>query len=158
MLKKNMALIKRNFLFSFSATVFILLTVVGCANYHSGSSSNYFKSARYTTMYTYGDAAYDAKLQEGIKPVKFGQIPADKVPGEFPRKFLEADGSYGGGRVFPSIEEAEFSIAKAKGEGMLPVGDSGIYELEGDWDSYTYEAAPNDFRLRRSTNVIRRVN
>jgi hypothetical protein len=109
-------------------------------------------------MYTFGDATYDKKLRQGISPVKLGAIPAGSVPQGFPAKFLEPDGSYGGGRVFCTIAEAEQGIIEAQRQGLLSIGvDSGIYQLVGDWDSYSYQLHPNDFRLRRSTTVLKRV-
>lgn len=109
-------------------------------------------------MYTFGDATYDKKLRMGMSPVKLGPIPADSIPQGFPAKFLEADGSYGGGRVFCTIAEAQQGIIEAHRQGLLSAGkDSGIYQLVGDWDSYSYQLHPNDFRLRRSTTVLRRV-
>ncbi len=128
----------------------LLILNVSCAQF------NHFTQCK--TMYTFGDANYDKQLSVGIHPTKIGPIVADKVPGNFPRKFLEPDGSYGGGRVFCSIREAEQAILDARSKSLLSQeGEWGIYQLSGDWKSYVYELHPNDYRLSKPTTVIKRV-
>lgn len=109
-------------------------------------------------IYTYGDASYDKQLEKAILPKKLGAIPADQIPNGFPQKFLEVDGSYGGGRVFCTVEEAEAAILDAENRNFLSKGGAwGIYQVEGDWASNTYELHPNDFRLRETALIIKRV-
>lgn len=111
-----------------------------------------------SVIYTYGDASYDRQLEAGISPIKLGAIPVEQVTSNFPKKFLELDGSYGGGRVFCTIEAAEAAIIDAENKNILSKGESwGIYEVEGDWQANTYELKPNDHRLRHSSPVLRRV-
>ena len=110
-------------------------------------------------LYTFGDATYAKKLAAGVSPIKLGPIAADKVPANFPRKFLEADGSYGGGRVFCSVAEAEQAVLEAKEQNMINANEEwGVYLVDGDWKTYAYELHPNDFRLRSSRAVIKRVH
>lgn len=110
-------------------------------------------------IYTYGDASYERKLQQGEVPMKWGAIPAEHVAIRFPEKFLEPDGSYGGGRVYRTIEEAEAAILEAENNNILSRGEArGVYQVEGDWDTNTYELHPNDYRLRASAPIIRKVN
>lgn len=126
--------------------------------YESGSGSTNIAQHERKTMYTYGDISYDKQLEQGSSPIKIGAISADKVPQEFPAKFLEPDGSYGGGRVYSSIADAEQAISDATNQGILPQGEQwGIYELVGDWNTYAYELNPYDYRLNRSTAVLKRV-
>lgn len=109
-------------------------------------------------MYTFGDANYDKQLKSGVKPVKYGAIPADRVPANFPKQYLEADGSYGGGRVFTTTGDAQRAVNEAMQQGVLsPNQHWGIYEVDADWSSHAYELKPNDYRLKESANVIRRV-
>lgn len=109
-------------------------------------------------IYTYGDASYDRQLEQGITPMKLGVIPVEKIAENFPKKFLESDGSYGGGRVYCTIEEAELAIIDAENKNILSKGETwGIYQVDGDWQSNTYELKPNDHRLRESAPVLKRV-
>lgn len=109
-------------------------------------------------IYTYGDASYERQLQEGKVPMKWGSIPAAHVSTSFPKKFLEPDGRYGGGRVYRTIEEAEAAVKDAENKNILSKGEAwGIYQVEGDWETNTYELYPNDFRLRQTAPIIKKI-
>lgn len=130
----------------------ILVLVIGCMP----SSTKTVTQTR--TIYTFGDASYDSQLRQGIAPIKKGPILAKDLPPGFPGKFLEADGSYAGGHIYSSIQEAQRAILEAKEQGLISKdGDWGIYELHGNWDEYAYELRPNEYCLRKSTTVVKRV-
>jgi len=116
------------------------------------------RKARCEKIYVFGDSSYDEQLSKGVSPIKLGPISASEVPASFPAQFLEPDGSYAGGHIYCSIEEAESGILEAKRKGIISAeGDWGIYQLQGHWDEYAYELHPNEFYLRKSTPVLRRV-
>jgi hypothetical protein len=137
----------------------LTLSTVGCMQRGAGQSNLGVASTQTQIIYTYGDApSYDRQLDQGTAPMKLGAISAEQLPGGFPRKFLEADGSYGGGRVFRSVEEAEIALHEAEEKNIIPKGENwGIYQVEGDWAAITYEINPHDYRLRQSARVVKRV-
>lgn len=142
----------RNF-FIVLCTVSMVLSSVGCIK----QRARVYPQA-HNVIYTYGDASYDRQLQEGKVPMKWGAIPAEHIGSNFPTKFLELDGSYGGGRVYRTVEAAERAVREAEDNRILSKGEAwGIYEVEGEWEANTYELHPNDFRLRVSAPIIRRV-
>ncbi len=137
----------------------ITLSTVGCMQNGTRQSALGPASPQTQIIYTYGDApSYDKQLDQGTSPMKLGAIPAEELPGGFPRKFLEEDGSYGGGRVFRSVEEAEIALQEAAEKNIISKSENwGIYQVEGDWASITYELHPHDYRLRQSAPVVKRV-
>jgi hypothetical protein len=142
-------ILNRFFLFGLAITGFLLI-ISGCMSMDGGMGGN--------TMYTFGDANYDHQLREGVHPVKYGPIQAGHVPENFPHKFLAEDGSYAGGHVYPTIQEARQAVMDAKRRGIISQdGDWGIYELEGDWHKDAYPAKPGEYHLRKTTKVIKRV-
>lgn len=110
------------------------------------------------SLYTFGDAGFERQLSEGRHPIKQGPIAVDQIPEEFPKKFLESDGCYAGGRVFSSIAEAQQAVLEARRNGVISEeGEWGIYQLDGDWEIDVYEVRPKEYHLKRSTTVRKRV-
>jgi hypothetical protein len=61
-------------------------------------------------------------------------------------------------QIYATIPEAEKGILEAKQKGIISKEeDWGVYQLEGNWDDYAYELRPNEFYLRQSTLVVKRV-
>lgn len=136
----------------------ILVLVIGCVPTRDSSVQSVQNIGPGKTLYTFGDSNYDSQLKNGASPIKKGPIAASEIPAGFPQKFLEPDGSYAGGRVYSSIEDAQKAVLEAKDNGLISrEGDWGIYELQGDWNEYTYEIRPNEHHLRKSTTAVRRV-
>ncbi len=132
----------------------LLALGVACSIPHGGS-----KNLRTVShLYTFGDAGYEKQLSEGRHPIKQGPIAADEIPEGFPKKFLEPDGSYAGGRVFRSVAAAQQAVIEARNQGIISQeGEWGIYQLNGNWNEDAYELKPNDYRLKRTTTVLRRA-
>lgn len=109
-------------------------------------------------IYVFGDSTYEKQLLEGRHPVKLGPITSDSIPDSFPKKFLEPDGSYAGGHIYRTIEEAERAILEAKQKGLIPEeGNWGVYQINGNWDEYVYELRPNEYYLRKASPVMKKV-
>lgn len=132
----------------------LLALGVACSIPNNGTKS--FRTAAH--LYTFGDAGYETQLSEGRHPIKQGPIPADEIPENFPKKFLEPDGNYAGGRVFRSVAAAQQAVNDARSQGIISQdGEWGIYQLNGNWNEDAYELKPNDYRLKRTTTVLRRA-
>ncbi|WP_290920770.1 DVU_2496 family lipoprotein [Halodesulfovibrio sp.] len=101
-------------------------------------------------VYTIGDSSYDIALAKGKPPVKLGPIQAENVPDIFPQSFLEKDGSYGGGKVYPSISAAQKGLKVLLQKGTLPEGLTWhIFELDATWEDDVYEISQSDYRLNK---------
>jgi hypothetical protein len=137
----------------------VAINSAGCMQRNADQSVLGIANKQSNVIYTYGDApSYDRQLDQGTAPMKLGAISAEQLPGGFPRKFLEEDGTYGGGRVFRSVEEAEIALGEAEEKNIISKGEAwGIYQVEGDWEAITYELHPHDYRLRQSSPVVKRV-
>jgi len=119
-------------------------------------SSFYAPATIVTPVYTIG--AYEECLKNNAEVHKFGPMHANEVPEWMPKSFLEKDGSYGGGEVFRTIKEAQLTLEKQICSKMLPEGmDFYIYLLEADWTRDVCELHPNDFRLKTTVLVLKKV-
>lgn len=108
------------------------------------------QQAECAKVYTIGDTSYDIALAKGKPPVKLGPIQAENVPDIFPQSFLENDGSYGGGKVYPSISAAQKELKVLLQKGTLPEGLTWhIFELDATWEDDVYEISQNDYRLNK---------
>jgi hypothetical protein len=126
-----------------SCRIFFSLITLSCFGYADTVDSE-------KPIYTFGDSTYQTQLQMGKNPIKLGFIESDKIPSAFPKEFLEADGSYPGGRIYATIPVKQKGIISQE-------DDWGVYQLQGNWDDYAYELRPNEFYLRQSTLVVKRV-
>lgn len=110
-------------------------------------------------VYTIGEVSYDKSLESGNPSIKLGPIPMGQVPQVFPESFLEPDGSYAGGVVYCSPEEAVLGLNNLIEKGILPKDmDWHIYELEANWETDVYLLKKGDYRLQNPSRVKRRVN
>jgi len=117
-------------------------------------SSTIFAQAN--AVYTFG--AYDDPFSKQATVLKLGPLPTSEIPSEFPRRFLEADGSYGGGEAFQSIADACRGLQEFAAVGRLPAGNHWhIYLTDAMWGSDTYELRPRDFRLSHTATVLQIV-
>lgn len=108
-------------------------------------------------VYTIG--AYEEAFAQGKTVTKLGPLSAANVPPVFPKSFLEKDGSYAGGEVFDSIERALATLKEQLSSEILPKElNWHIYLLEADFQKDTYELHPNDFRIKHTVNVLKRVS
>lgn len=110
-------------------------------------------------VYTIGEVSYDKSLENGNPSIKLGPISVDQVPPFFPKSFLEPDGSYAGGVVYCSPEEAAMGLNKLLGKGILPNEmEWHIYELDANWKTDVYLLKKGDYRLQKPSKVKKRVN
>lgn len=108
--------------------------------------------------YVYTIGAYDEAFSKHVAVTKLGPIPAADVPLELPKSFLEKDGSYGGGEAFCTIKQACRKLKKQLTAGILPKNlNWHIYLLAVDWNRDTYKLNTNDFRIMRSSEVLKLV-
>ena len=116
------------------------------------------QQGEYSGVYTIGEVSYDKSLENGNPSIKLGPIPADQVPPVFPKSFLEPDGSYAGGGVYSSPEEAAMGLTKLLEKGILPKDmEWHIYELDANWETDVYLLKKGDYRLQKPSRVKRRV-
>lgn len=109
-------------------------------------------------VYTVGEVSYDQALADGKSIMKLGPIPAGNVPPVFPKSFLESDGSYGGGIVYKSVEDAKDGLAASLKNGTLPAGlEWHIYQLDAEWENDVYELKKDDYRLKQPCPVEKRI-
>ena len=107
-------------------------------------------------VYTVG--AYDYALVKQGGVLKLGPLPHSEVPPQLPKTFLEKDGSYGGGEAFKTVHDACSDLKKQISSGKLPASINWhIYLLKAKWRVDTYELHPNDFRIKHSVIVLRKV-
>lgn len=110
-------------------------------------------------VYTIGEGSYDKSLENGNPSIKLGPISVDQVPPFFPKSFLEPDGSYAGGVVYCSPEEAAMGLNKLLEKGILPNEmEWHIYELDANWKTDVYLLKKGDYRLQKPSKVKKRVN
>ncbi len=110
-------------------------------------------------IFTIGEqTAYDKALQSKKPLIKVGPLKASDVPPQFPRIFLEADGSYGGGEALASPKEAIAKINVLIKSGVLAQSSRWeVYTLEGCFDQDTYELHPHDFRINKNLKVTKKI-
>ncbi|VVC75831.1 hypothetical protein AQUSIP_11280 [Aquicella siphonis] len=107
-------------------------------------------------VYTIG--AYDKVFSNHAEVIKLGPLIAKDAPSTVPKSFLEADGSYGGGEAFCTIQAACDILMRQVESGVLPASENWhIYLLDADWDHDTYQLHPNDLRINRSVKVLKLV-
>lgn len=137
--------------------MFVILIIMSLSLY--GSALGKEQKSRCSRVYTIGDVNYDKALESGKPSIKLGVIPAGQVPPIFPKSFLEADGSYGGGVVYCSIEGAKQGLNNLLEKNILPKEmEWHIYELEATWETDVYKLKVNDFRLKKTSKVKKRVD
>lgn len=144
-----------------AATLLAAMLLSGCV---AGSTGNGAATAASSAakgkcpgIYTFGDAAYIINPTMGEAIYRPGRIPADEVPPQVPRAYLEPDGSFAGAPVYCTAEDTRKSIAALIKENKLPEGDWRVYQLEGDWATGTYELKSGEYRLARDAAVIDQV-
>lgn len=107
-------------------------------------------------VYTIG--AYDEAFSQHAEITKLGPLSANQVPPSLPKTFLEADGSYGGGEAFCTIQQARNVMIKQIRSGVLPANENWhVYRLDADWKLDTYELHPGDFRIKHAVKVLKEV-
>ena len=137
-------------LFVVSTLIVLFASCLALANQQQGKCSG---------VYTIGEVSYDKSLERGNPIVKLGPIPADQVPPVFPKSFLESDGSYAGGMVYCSPEEAATGLTELLDNGILPKDmEWHIYELDANWETDVYLLKKGDYRLQKPSRVKKRVN
>ncbi len=142
---------------SLKKIVSVISIIVALSLYSSAFAGE--QKSKCSGVYTIGDISYDKSLENGNNSIKLGPIPAEQVPPIFPKSFLEADGSYGGGVVYCSAEGAIQGLNNLLQKSILPKDmEWHIYELEATWEIDVYELNKNDFRLKNPSKVKSRVN
>jgi hypothetical protein len=112
-----------------------------------------------TQIYTLGDAGIADALASGRQVMKPGPLPARAVPPSAPRTTLESDGSYAGGRVYCSLPEAKSALARiGANKKALPDRGLRVYEVAAQWRQDVYELRPDDYRLKRSVQMLRAID
>lgn len=106
----------------------------------------------------YAVGAYDKAFSKHATVTKLGPLSAAQVPKSIPREFLEKDGSYGGGGAYCSIEAACLGMQHEVQSGVLAKDEVWhVYLLDAEWGKDVYELHPNDFRIKHSVRVLKRV-
>ncbi|WP_051251659.1 DVU_2496 family lipoprotein [Psychrilyobacter atlanticus] len=137
--------------------VFVILVIMILAFYSLALGEE--QNSRCSGVYTIADINYDKSLENGKPVIKLGVILADQVPPTFPKSFLEADGSYGDGVVYCSVEEAIQGLNNLLEKKILPKEmEWHIYELGATWETDVYQLKTNDFRLKTPSKVKKRVD
>jgi hypothetical protein len=130
-----------------TSVLFLFVTILALPHYGMCSE-----------VYTVGEVSYDQALADGKPIMKLGPIPAGNVPPIFPKSFLEPDGSYGGGIVYQSVENAKDGLAALLKNGTLPAGlEWHIYQLDAEWENDVYELKKGDYRLKKPCPVEKRI-
>ncbi len=113
--------------------------------------------AQCDNVYTIGD--YDNSLIANGMVIKLGPENAQEVTDNFPKSFLESDGTYGGGEAFCSIERACEVMFQLKNNGTLPYdGNWRIYLLQARWDKDVYQLKNDDYRINKPVKVLQEVH
>jgi len=125
--------------------------IAGCASDPPGRSC--------ATVYTIGEPEVAQAIARGQNVTKPGPLPAKAVPPSAPRPALEPDGSYAGGRVFCSVDEARTAAVELAAKGVLPKDRPWrIYEVAAVWDKDVYEKRPGEYRLKQPARMTKVAN
>ena len=109
-------------------------------------------------VYVIGAPAYAEAIAAGRPPLKMGRMDAKSVPDALPRSFLEADGSYAGGTVYPTPSEARAGITSLLKANRLPSGVQWeVYLLQADWRKDVYQLANGEWRLTQNALVVKKI-
>jgi hypothetical protein len=123
------------------------LVLAACANVATRDCSH---------IYTLGDAEVAPAIARGQTVTKPGPLPATVVPPSAPRAALEKDGSYAGGLVFCSVQDARSAAATLQAKGAMPPGRAWrVYEIAASWGTDVYEPRPGEYRLKRAVRMVK---
>jgi len=110
-------------------------------------------------VYTIGEPEVAQAIARGHNVTKPGPLPARAVPPSAPKRALEPDGSYAGGRVFCTAGEARTAATELVAKGVLPKDRPWrIYEVGAAWDKDVYEKRPGEFRLKQPARMTKPVD
>ncbi len=110
-------------------------------------------------VYTIDEPEVAQAIARGQNVTKPGPLPAHVVPPSAPRRALEPDGSYAGGRVFCSVAEARTAAVELTAKGVLPKDRPWrVYEVDALWDKDVYEKRPEEYRLKRPARMTQVAN
>jgi len=110
-------------------------------------------------VYTIGEPEVAQAIARGQNVTKPGPLPAHVVPPSAPRRVLEPDGSYAGGRVFCSVAEARTAVVELTAKGVLPKDRPWrVYEVAASWDKDVYEKRPGEYRLKHPARMTQVAN
>jgi hypothetical protein len=110
-------------------------------------------------VYAIGEPEVAQAIARGQNVTKPGPLPAHVVPPSAPRTALEPDGSYAGGRVFCSADEARAAAVELTAKGILPKDRPWrVYEVAASWDKDVYEKRPGEYRLKHPARMTKAAN
>ena len=137
--------------FSWPVAALGFAVIAGCASDPPGRSCG--------TVYTLGEPEVAQAIARGQNVTKPGPLPAHAVPPSAPRPALEPDGSYAGGRVFCSVDEARTAAVELTAKGVLPKDRPWrVYEVAAVWDKDIYEKRPGEYRLKQPARMTKVAN